>query len=51
MFSESDSTPRVQEDASLHTPMNPASTPGRLLEIAAQVSPIATDFRHYALVR
>lgn len=33
MFSESDSTGRVQEDASLNTPMNPASTPGRLLEI------------------
>ena len=34
MFSESDSTLRVQEDASLNTPMNPTSTSGRLLEIA-----------------
>ena len=33
MFSENHSTGRVQEDASLNTPMNPASTPGGLLEI------------------
>lgn len=33
MFSESHSTGRVQEDASLNSPMNLASTPERLLEI------------------